>query len=70
MLVAIGLCAGLLSGVLGVGGGVIMVPLMLFLLGFNQYEAQGTSLAVLVPQLHLWLLIVILRKAMLTGNMP
>jgi len=53
LLVAIGLCAGLLSGVLGVGGGVVMVPLMLFLLGFNQYEAQGTSLAVLVPPVTL-----------------
>ncbi len=53
LLVAIGLCAGLLSGVLGVGGGVVMVPLMLFLLGFSQYEAQGTSLAVLVPPVTL-----------------
>lgn len=47
LLVVIGLCAGFLSGILGVGGGVIMVPLMIVLLGFNQYEAQGTSLAVL-----------------------
>ena len=46
-LVLIGLLAGILSGFLGVGGGVIMVPLMLILLGFNQHEAQGTSLAVL-----------------------
>jgi uncharacterized membrane protein YfcA len=46
-LIIIGLLSGLLSGFLGVGGGVIMVPLMLILLGFNQHEAQGTSLAVL-----------------------
>tara|TARA_R110002020_G_scaffold17531_1_gene61494 strand:- start:74 stop:442 length:369 start_codon:yes stop_codon:yes gene_type:complete len=47
MLIIIGLVAGMLSGVLGVGGGVIMVPLMILLLGFSQHEAQGTSLAVL-----------------------
>lgn len=46
-LVIIGLLAGFLSGVLGVGGGVVMVPLMVFLLGFTQHQAQGTSLAVL-----------------------
>ena len=46
-LVIIGLLAGVLSGFMGVGGGVIMIPLMILLLGFNQHEAQGTSLAVL-----------------------
>lgn len=46
-LIIIGLIAGLLSGVMGVGGGVIMIPLMIFFLGFSQHEAQGTSLAVL-----------------------
>ncbi|WP_298325638.1 sulfite exporter TauE/SafE family protein [uncultured Dokdonia sp.] len=46
-LIAIGLIAGVLSGVMGVGGGVIMIPLMIMLLHFNQHEAQGTSLAVL-----------------------
>ena len=46
-LIIIGLLAGLLSGVMGVGGGVIMIPLMIFFLGFSQHEAQGTSLAVL-----------------------
>ena len=46
-LIVIGLLAGILSGVLGVGGGLIMIPLMVILLGYNQHEAQGTSLAVL-----------------------
>lgn len=46
-LIIIGLLAGLLSGIMGVGGGVVMIPLMILLLGFNQHEAQGTSLAVL-----------------------
>ena len=47
MLVVIGILGGLFSGFLGVGGGVIMIPLMVVLLGYNQHEAQGTSLAVL-----------------------
>lgn len=47
ILIVIGLLAGFFSGMLGVGGGVIMVPLLVFLLGFSHHEAQGTSLAVL-----------------------
>jgi len=46
-LIIIGLLSGFLSGMMGIGGGVIMVPLLVFLLGFTQHEAQGTSLAVL-----------------------
>ena len=46
-LVIIGLLAGLLSGLVGVGGGIIMVPLLVLFLGFTQFQAQGTSLAVL-----------------------
>ncbi len=47
-LVLIGILAGILSGLVGVGGVVVMVPLLVLLLGFNQHQAQGTSLAVLV----------------------
>lgn len=43
----IGLLAGVLSGFVGVGGGIIIVPAMVFLLGTTQHEAQGTSLFVL-----------------------
>lgn len=46
-LIIIGLVAGLLSGVMGIGGGVVMVPMMILMLGANQFEAQGTSLSVL-----------------------
>ena len=51
-LICIGLAAGILSGILGIGGGVIMVPLLL-LLGFSQYQAQGTSLAAMLPPVTL-----------------
>jgi len=46
-LLIIGVLAGMLSGLIGVGGGLVMIPLMAVLLGYNQHEAQGTSLAVL-----------------------
>jgi len=46
-LVVIGLLAGIFSGFMGVGGGVVMIPLMILFLGYNQHEAQGLSLAVL-----------------------
>jgi uncharacterized membrane protein YfcA len=43
----IGLAAGVLSGLVGVGGGIIMVPALVFFLQYTQHQAQGTSLAVL-----------------------
>ncbi|WP_394759146.1 TSUP family transporter [Flavobacterium sp.] len=46
-LIIIGLLAGILSGLVGVGGGIIMVPLLVLFVGFSQHQAQGTSLAVL-----------------------
>lgn len=48
ILIIIGLLAGILSGFVGVGGGIIMVPAMIWLLGYDQHQAQGTSLAVLM----------------------
>jgi len=51
-LICIGLLAGFLSGILGIGGGVVMVPLLL-LVGFTQHQAQGTSLAVMLPPVTL-----------------
>ncbi len=48
LLLLIGLLAGMLSGFVGVGGGIIMVPALVWLMGYGQHQAQGTSLAVLV----------------------
>lgn len=47
--IGIGLLAGLLSGLFGVGGGTVIVPLLVLLLGFDQRLAAGTSLAAIVP---------------------
>ncbi|HLD52231.1 MAG TPA: sulfite exporter TauE/SafE family protein [Sediminibacterium sp.] len=48
LLLCIGLAAGFLSGLVGIGGGIIMVPALVFFLGLTQKQAQGTSLGVLV----------------------
>lgn len=45
----IGLGAGVLSGLFGIGGGLIIVPSLIYLVGFSQHKATGTSLAVLLP---------------------
>ncbi len=47
ILVIIGLAAGILSGLIGVGGGIIIVPALVFFLGLSQKEASGTSLFIL-----------------------
>ncbi|MBL4744859.1 MAG: sulfite exporter TauE/SafE family protein [Flavobacteriaceae bacterium] len=49
LLIIIGLCAGTLSGLIGIGGGIIMVPLFVLFLGISQHNAQGLSLAVMLP---------------------
>lgn len=48
-MVGVGLVTGGLSALLGVGGGVVMVPAMVVLFGFGQHLAEGTSLAVIIP---------------------
>ncbi|MGH2455046.1 MAG: sulfite exporter TauE/SafE family protein [Candidatus Limnocylindria bacterium] len=49
LLLAVGLAAGFLAGLLGIGGGILLVPAMVLLLGFDQHVAQGTSLLVIIP---------------------
>ena len=48
ILISIGLLAGVLSGFVGIGGGVIIVPALVYFLGFSQHLAQGTSLFILL----------------------
>lgn len=53
LFILLGLVAGLLSGLIGIGGGIIIVPALLFLFGFSQHQAQGTTLALMVPPIGL-----------------
>jgi uncharacterized membrane protein YfcA len=48
-ILAFGLCTGMLSGVLGIGGGTFMVPFMVLALGVGQHAAEATSLVVVLP---------------------
>ena len=49
ILVVIGIITGFMAGMLGIGGAIIMIPALVFLLGLTQQGAQGTSLAVMLP---------------------
>jgi uncharacterized membrane protein YfcA len=51
--ILLGLIAGITSGFIGIGGGVIIVPFFVFLFGFTQQQAQGTTLALMVPPIGL-----------------
>ncbi len=53
LLIIIGFLAGSFSGMVGIGGGVIIIPMLVYFLGFTQHEAQGTSLAVMLPPIGL-----------------
>lgn len=46
---AIGVLAGVFSGCLGIGGGIILVPSLVHLFGMSQHQAQGTTLAIMLP---------------------
>jgi uncharacterized membrane protein YfcA len=50
---SLGLTAGVISGLIGIGGGVLITPALVYLFGFSQYSAQGTTLALLVPPIGL-----------------
>jgi hypothetical protein len=53
ILIVIGLFAGAFSGMVGIGGGVIIIPALVYFLGFSQHQAQGTSLAIMLPPIGL-----------------
>jgi uncharacterized membrane protein YfcA len=54
ILLLIGLAAGVFGGMVGLGGGIIMVPAMVYFLGMTQHGAQGTSLDVMLPPVGLF----------------
>ena len=49
----LGLVAGIFSGMFGIGGGTILIPILVYLFGLTQHQAQGTTLAIMVPPIGL-----------------
>lgn len=49
ILIGIGIVTGIMAGMLGIGGAIIMIPALVYIMGFSQQTAQGTSLAVMLP---------------------
>ena len=45
----LGVLAGVLSGLIGIGGGILIVPVLVYMFGFSQHMAQGTTLALMIP---------------------
>jgi uncharacterized protein len=53
LLLLVGLLGGIFSGLIGIGGGIVLVPALVLLLGLSQHTAQGTTLAAMVPPIGL-----------------
>jgi len=51
--IILGIVAGLLSGMLGIGGGIVLIPALVFIFGLTQLQAQGTTLALMIPPIGL-----------------
>jgi uncharacterized membrane protein YfcA len=51
--ILIGLVAGVMSGLIGIGGGTIIIPALVYLFGLGQHQAQGTTLAIMIPPIGL-----------------
>jgi uncharacterized protein len=68
ILILIGLAAGILSGLVGVGGGIILVPALVYFLNYNQHQAQGTSLGVLTFPVVILAFLTYYKDCMALGN--
>jgi uncharacterized protein len=51
--ILLGVVAGIFSGLIGIGGGIVIVPVLVLLFGLSQHTAQGTTLALMVPPIGL-----------------
>jgi uncharacterized protein len=62
LVILLGFAAGILVGLMGIGGGIVVVPALVYLIGMDQHVAQGTSLFILLPPLGIGALYVYWRK--------
>jgi len=51
--IMLGIIAGIFSGIFGIGGGTVLIPVLVFLFGLTQHQAQGTTLAIMIPPIGL-----------------
>lgn len=51
--IILGLVAGVFGGMFGIGGGTILIPVLVYLFGLTQHQAQGTTLAIMIPPIGL-----------------
>lgn len=63
-LIALGLCAGTMSGMVGIGGGIIIVPALVYFFKFSQHTAQGTTIAMMIPPVGILAVITYYRYGM------
>jgi uncharacterized membrane protein YfcA len=54
LLLGLGVGIGIISGMVGIGGGILVIPVLVFLVGFSQAKANGTSLAMLLPPIGIF----------------
>lgn len=52
--IGLGLAAGVLSGLFGIGGGILIIPVLVYFFGMSQHLAQGTTLALMIPPIGLF----------------
>lgn len=57
ILIIAGLLAGFAGGIMGVGGGIVMIPALVFIMGMNQHDAQGTALATMLAPIGIFAVI-------------
>ena len=67
-LLALGLLAGYFSGLVGIGGGIIIVPALVMLFGMSQHQAQGTTLALMVPPIGILAAMTYYQKGFVSFN--
>ena len=68
LVIIIGLAAGILSGLVGVGGGIILVPALVYFLNYTQHQAQGTSLGVLTFPVVIFAFLYYYKELQTMGN--
>ena len=68
ILILIGLASCVLSGLVGVGGGIVLVPALVYFLNYNQHQAQGTSLGVLTFPVTILAFLSYYRECLNTGS--